>query len=360
MKIFRPLALIDKQRCQGNIQSMADKLDRLDISYRPHFKTHQSAEIGNWYRDFGISKITVSSVGMASYFSNNGWNDITIAFPATPAQFELIDELSAKINLTVFINDLHTAQYFEKNSSHNLKVIIEIDPDFGRSGLRYDQNDQIDSIHTIIDRSASLEFYGFYIHDGRTYQCSGKNQVETAIQPAIQILNKLKSDYPGGRSCLGDTPSASLLSSFPGIDELSPGNNIFYDLMQLEIGSCSENEVAYAVACTVAQIKQEANEVIIHGGAVHFSKDRILQNNEEVFGIVIDLNENGFGPVHKGRRLVRLSQEHGILRGDKEWIMNLTPGDPVFIIPAHSCLSANLFDHYQSLCGTRIEKRILS
>jgi D-serine deaminase-like pyridoxal phosphate-dependent protein len=339
---------------------MAEKLDQLGISYRPHFKTHQSAEIGSWYREYGVTKITVSSVGMASYFHNSGWNDITIAFPVTPAQFSLIDELSAQINLTVFINDLLTAQYFATNSSNKLKVIIEIDPDFGRSGLRYDQIDQIDSICKIIDNSALLEFYGFYIHDGRTYQYSGKNQIEAAIQPAIQILHILKSDFPNARSCLGDTPSASLLSSFPGIDELSPGNNIFYDLMQLEIGSCSEDKVAYAVACTVAQLKEEANEVVIYGGAVHFSKDRILQNNEEVFGIAIDLNENGFGPVHKGRRLVRLSQEHGILRGDTEWVKNLTPGDPVYIIPAHSCLSANLFDHYQSLDGMRIEKRILS
>ena len=31
------------------------------LSFRPHFKTHQSAEIGSWFRDFGVTRITVSS-----------------------------------------------------------------------------------------------------------------------------------------------------------------------------------------------------------------------------------------------------------------------------------------------------------
>jgi D-serine deaminase-like pyridoxal phosphate-dependent protein len=360
MKISKPVAFIDKRRCRENIQFMAGKLNQLGIAFRPHFKTHQSTEIGSWYRDFGVTKITVSSPDMASYFINSGWNDITIAFPVSPAQFKIINELADRSGITVFINDLFTAQYFANNISHEIEVMIEIDPGLGRSGLLYEQQSEIQSIYDVIRESNMLRFYGFYIHDGRTYRCKGKKEVIAAIQPAINILNKLKDDYPGARACLGDTPSASLAESFPGIDELSPGNHIFYDLMQLQIGSCTGNRIAYAVGCPVAQVKEELNEIVIYGGAVHFSTDHIIDGNQEVYGIGINVDEYGFGSVHQSRKLIRLSQEHGIMHGEPDWIGNLKPGDTIYIAPAHSCLSSNLFDHYQSVDGKRFEKRILS
>ena len=58
--------------------------------FRPHFKTHNSAFIGNWFRKLGIHSITVSSVSMAKFFSAYGWRDITIAFPVNPLEIGAI------------------------------------------------------------------------------------------------------------------------------------------------------------------------------------------------------------------------------------------------------------------------------
>ncbi len=339
---------------------MAGKLEQLGITYRPHFKTHQSAEIGNWYRDAGVTKITVSSPGMASYFIQNGWNDVTIGFPATRSQCKDIEELSGMAGISLFINDPVTAQYFAENSSNALNVFIEIDAGFNRSGVAADKPELIEKIYKILDQSPVLNFYGFYVHDGRTYSVKGKKEVGKVINPVITVLNELKADYPNAKVCMGDTPSCSLLSSFPGIDELSPGNNVFYDLMQLNIGSCSLDDVAMAVACPVAQVKADEGEAIIYGGAVHFSKDRIEWNGRVTFGAVMDLNEDSFGNLIKGSYLKGVSQEHGQLKADPGWISGLKPGDTICILPVHSCLSANLFDHYQTVDGNRIEKRILS
>jgi D-serine deaminase-like pyridoxal phosphate-dependent protein len=64
MKIKEPVLILNKERCQTNIEKMALKAKSSNIVFRPHFKTHQSAEIGEWFRKFGISCITVSSVKM--------------------------------------------------------------------------------------------------------------------------------------------------------------------------------------------------------------------------------------------------------------------------------------------------------
>jgi len=71
MEIIQPTLVLNKTRCLQNIELMAEKAKRHKLSFRPHFKTHQSAEIGSWFRMFGVDKITVSSVNMA--------NSLTIA-----------------------------------------------------------------------------------------------------------------------------------------------------------------------------------------------------------------------------------------------------------------------------------------
>ena len=45
-----------------------NKAKENNLIFRPHFKTHQSEDIANWFRQFGIKKCTVSSVSMAEYF----------------------------------------------------------------------------------------------------------------------------------------------------------------------------------------------------------------------------------------------------------------------------------------------------
>ncbi|MFV0375749.1 MAG: hypothetical protein ACK5JD_00445 [Mangrovibacterium sp.] len=65
MDIIRPTLLLDKAVCLRNIARMAERAKAKNLKFRPHFKTHQSAVIGTWYRQFGVSSITVSSVQMA-------------------------------------------------------------------------------------------------------------------------------------------------------------------------------------------------------------------------------------------------------------------------------------------------------
>ena len=92
----RPQAVVIEKNCRANIQKLVHRAEKNGTSCRPHFKTHQSFVIGEWFRDAGITSITVSSPQMASYFSNHGWDDITIAFPFYRSQIESINELDGR------------------------------------------------------------------------------------------------------------------------------------------------------------------------------------------------------------------------------------------------------------------------
>lgn len=360
MDIIRPLALIDEDRCRTNIRRIATKLKRLGIVYRPHFKTHQSREIGNWFRDEGVEAITVSTIGMAEYFAKDNWTEITIAFPLVPSQLNRINKLAEQVNLKIFLTDPEVIDYYDKYLDHPVGVYIELDAGHHRCGIRTDQPDKIFSTVKKLRQCKLLNPYGFYIHEGRTYEKKGKTAVREVLQPVFNFFQDIKSEYPDSRICMGDTPGCSMLDEFPGVDEMSAGNSVFYDLMQVEIGSCSPEDIALAVLCPLIEVKPNLNEAILYGGAVHFSKDRILWNGKEIFGRPSHYNRHSFGAPVKNSYIRGVSQEHGMLTGDPDWMKDLKPGDPICILPIHSCLTANLYDHYLTLDGQRIEKKVLS
>ena len=97
INISKPTLILDKERCMANITRMQEKAKNSNVHFRPHFKTHQSAFIGNWFRRLGIHSITVSSAGMAKYFSAYGWRDITIAFPVNLLEMNILSELANEV-----------------------------------------------------------------------------------------------------------------------------------------------------------------------------------------------------------------------------------------------------------------------
>ncbi len=101
--LVKPTLLLNKSRVLRNIEIMINKAARSEVRFRPHFKTHQSAAIGAWFQERGVAAITVSSVDMARYFANHGWQDITIAFPVNMREIDKINALAETITLHLLV-----------------------------------------------------------------------------------------------------------------------------------------------------------------------------------------------------------------------------------------------------------------
>ena len=67
---------------------------------------------------------------------------------------------------------------------------------------------------------------------------------------------------------MGDTPAATLCTNFNGVDEIRPGNFVFYDLMQHSLGVCAIEDIAVKMVCPVIAKHVSRNEIVIFGGAV--------------------------------------------------------------------------------------------
>ncbi len=359
LNITKPTLILDKEKCLSNIQRMLEKARKSHVHFRPHFKTHQSAYIGNWFRKLGIHAITVSSVSMAKYFAAYGWKDITIAFPVNLLEIGTISELSNEIKLNLLIDNLETLKTIENFLTNNVGIFVEIDTGNHRSGLSLHDLDQIDLIMDHFMKSDKVKFKGFLTHSGHTYLADSTEKIrEIYVDMARQmnyLKDKYKEDWPELILSTGDTPSCSLVEDLSQIDEIRPGNFVFYDLMQYSLGACTTDEIALSLACPVVSKSPRRNEIVIYGGAIHLSKDFLMNNNNErIYGYVVKYQNNSWTEPFKGTNLINLTQEHGIIRVPGEIFSKIKIGDILGILPVHSCLTANLHRNYRTFEGENI------
>lgn len=358
--ITTPTLLLDEEKCRRNINRMAEKAKEHELKFKPHFKTHQSAEIGNWFREEGVKAITVSSLKMAEYFAANGWNDITVALPVNIRAINQINDLSSKIKLSLLINDMRSLKFLNKRLACQVNLYLEIDTGDQRSGIDPSNIELISQLTDYIISSEKMLFSGFYSHPGHSYACKGTNEVRSLHQNVLHKVQKLKSLFKLNTNsysvCIGDTPCCSLAKDFNDIDEISPGNFVFYDLMQTQIESCTLKDIAVALACPVVAKYKDRHEIIIHGGAIHFSKEFLTLDGVKQFGAPVILNNDGWNKGVKNSYLKSLSQEHGIIKCSKDLFETISTGDLIGILPIHSCLTANLMSSFITTSGNEINQ----
>ncbi|QCR23126.1 alanine racemase [Pontibacter sp. SGAir0037] len=360
MRITAPTLVLDKKKCLLNIERMVAKAKRNQVVLRPHFKTHQSAQVGEWFKAFGVTSITVSSLQMARYFASHGWKDIMVAFPANVLEIDLINELAAKITLHLVVVNPETVELLANRLHYPVKLWLKIDAGYRRTGLSPHDHPELDQIIGSIDSGKYMTFGGFVVHDGHTYKQSTVGAIRTIHKTSVFLLQSLRGryikQYPDLKLSIGDTPSCSVLENMEGVDEIRPGNFVFYDLTQQRIGSCSYEQIAVCMACPIVAKHPDRNEFIIYGGSVHFSKDSLLtENGTFIFGRVVDKNRNGWSAPIEGAEVVALSQEHGTVRVSSEMFERYDIGDLMYVLPVHSCLTADAMRAYLTLEGEWLE-----
>lgn len=346
-----PSLILNSDIAKRNIKKMAHKASDLNVEFRPHFKTHQSLEIGTWFRDEGVKGITVSSVKMAEFFSKDLWKDITIAFPVSKLDVHRLNKLCSTATVNILAVDSITLKDFDEKLTNKLGIYIELDPGYGRSGIPILNFSILEDLKSEIVNSKHLTFKGFYTHAGHSYKCRSRQEIQDLVEPILDQLNELK-DHFHDPICFGDTPSCSVLDHFGPIDQISPGNLVFYDWTQTKINSCSEENIAVAMYCPVVAKYSQRNQLLIHGGAVHFSKDSFADSaGNPYFGMVAQKNKGGWGSSLPGNTLSSISQEHGTITCTPEYFDQVNVGDIIPILPIHSCLTADLMGEYHTIDG---------
>ncbi|MFH1120510.1 MAG: alanine racemase [Bacteroidota bacterium] len=253
--------------------------------------------------------------------------------------------MAGKIRLNVLFDMAEQAETLAGMLKYPAGFFIKTDVGYHRSGV--DPSD-FETIERILEATAGtiLSFQGFLTHPGHTYKAQSKEEVLLILKETIRLLAGLKKKYqtryPGLILSTGDTPSCSLGEDFAGIDEIRPGNFVYYDLMQNRLGSCRFSEIGAAVICPVVSVYPERNEALIYGGAVNLSKESLTnRNGSKTYGLIVPFASEHWQNAEGEDHIVSLSQEHGIFKTASLWARSLKSGTLVAVIPVHSCLAVN-------------------
>ena len=354
--IRTPTLLLDKTRCLHNIQRMKSRAEANQVRLRPHFKTHQSLEIGQWFRHADMHSITVSSLQMARYFADEGWADITVAFPVNILEIDTINALARKCRLQLLVESVDTIHVLGQKLQHEVGIYIKVDVGTTRTGVHFSDIATHLTLVDAVNDAAQLQFVGLLAHAGHTYDKRSVAEVKDVYHQAMQGMLELKkavSKRVGGcQISFGDTPGASMVERWDNIDEMRPGNFVFYDCMQVEIGSCDLGDIAVALACPVVSVHRDRNEIVTYGGAIHLGKDKLtLTGGAASFGVAVLLGEHGWDSNAVGR-VDRISQEHGNIVLKPEFSNVFKAGDLIGILPVHSCMTAQCMGAYHMTDGS--------
>lgn len=358
--IKTPTLLLDEAQARHNILKMSEKAKEYGIQLRPHFKTHQSAQIGKWFQEAGVKAITVSSVSMADYFARHGWRDITIAFPMNWREMEAINRIADHTHLELLIESVESAHFLQDHLRLLTDIWIKVDVGSHRAGIWWENKDEISKLVNAILKCNKLILRGFLTHNGVTYHAGSVAEIKAMHRNSIQRMLSVSQLFEESRRSafeisIGDTPGCWLSEDFSGVDEIRPGNFVFFDIWQQQLGVCKFGEIAVALACPVVAKHYERKEAIIYGGAIHLSKEFILMDGKPNYGLLALPVAEGWSSPLDGCYLSSLSQEHGILKLSQDVFEKINIGDLVCILPVHSCLVADAMGSYLTLDGTRIE-----
>ncbi|MBT8368450.1 MAG: alanine racemase, partial [Deltaproteobacteria bacterium] len=257
--LITPAFLIDLPKLKSNIRRMKERAQNNDVTLRPHVKTHKTAEIAKMQTTLEAPGITVSTLAEARFYQKFGFKDITYAFPITANKLSEAAELAASLNIFNILLDqpqtLSAVKAYGRAHGINFKVLLKVDCGYHRAGVDPSKPASIQLARQLAT-SDQIEFKGILTHAGHSYHCSNPAEIKKVAGQERDVMVRFADHLKeNGIACdkvsVGSTPTAVHATDWQGVTEIRPGNYVFFDKFQADIGSCNLEDVAATVLATV-------------------------------------------------------------------------------------------------------------
>jgi D-serine deaminase-like pyridoxal phosphate-dependent protein len=340
-----PCLLLDLTRVERNAKRMTDIAHRNNVRLRPHIKTHKCIEVARIQTAGHNGAVTVSTLAEARAFAKHGFKDITYAVPIERGKFDdAIEILNGGVKLNLLTDDADTVKALDTTGA-KFDVFLKIDCGTHRVGVEPNDERAL-TIPRLISESSNLTFAGILTHAGHSYDVDSRDAILKVAHHErdlmVALSGMLRADgIKVPTVSVGSTPTMSLIDDLTGVDEIRPGNYIFFDNFQATLGSCSFEDTALTVLAAV--IHKGNGRLVIDAGAIALSKDRGPVGIDPGcgYGRVLDIDGN-----ETGMRVTGLSQEHGEIAAVGDTFERFKVGDRVRVLANHSCLTAAQHSHY--------------
>jgi D-serine deaminase-like pyridoxal phosphate-dependent protein len=277
-------------------------------------------------------------LGEAEVMADGGVADILLAYPVWAAgpKAARLRALAERPGLTFAVGADSVAGVGQlaqamSGSTARLRVMIEVDPHYGRTGVT---PDSVAEIGRAVER-AGFELLGLFSHGGHAY--AGGDAIAVAARDELEALAiGEEALVAAGMSArvlsAGSSPTALGVLAAP-VNEVRPGTYLIGDRMQVWLGATPPDGVAIAVAATVVSAAIDG-QVVLNAGAKTLTKDMAPYMN-------------GYGciPAYPEGVIERVSDYHGQVRF-ATGAPRPALGDTVAVVPNHACPTIDLFDAF--------------
>jgi D-serine deaminase-like pyridoxal phosphate-dependent protein len=347
-----PSVVVDLDIVDRNVRRMAEFAREHGVQLRPHAKSHKTAAIARRQVDSGAVGLTVAKLDEAETYLKAGFDDLFVANQVIgPLKWSRLAELQSHGTVSVGVDSIDGARGIAeaaREAHTTVPVVIEIDTGLHRAGVQ--PGEPAVALARQVASLDGLELRGLFTHAGHAYAATSPQEVQRIGRLEGELLVMTADQIRAlGIACpvvsVGSTPTAMISGAVPGVTEMRPGNYVFYDRMQVGLGSAQRSDCALTVLTTVIS-RPSADRAVIDAGSKTFALDRGAHGLEALLGFGEDIE---FGLV-----LDRLSEEHGVIQLDSSQAAPLRVGDRLRILPNHACTTANLAEALYGMRAGRL------
>ena len=354
-EISTPAALIDTARMKRNINSMQARMNSLGVKLRPHVKTSKCVAVVQQQIAAGAAGITVSTLKEAAQFFAAGIADILYAVGIVSTKLAQAKALRDKgCDLKLIVDSLDAARAvvdFGRAHSYAFEVWLEVDTDGHRAGLK-PEGDELIAVGRVL-HEGGMKLGGVMTHAGGSYELNTPQALQAMAEQerslCVLAAERLRAaGLPCPNVSVGSTPTALSAQHLEGVTEVRAGVYVFHDLVMVNVGVASMDDVALSVLTTVIGHQHEKGWALVDAGWMAMSRDRGTekQSHDYGYGQVCDVT----GRAIDGYTISSANQEHGILSRagevDGDIAKRFPVGTLLRILPNHACATAAQFPEY--------------
>ena len=344
-----PALLIDLDKMEANIQTMADYFTTVNAMLRPHVKTHKTPIIAHKQIAAGAIGVTCAKLGEAEAVIHAGVRDVLIANQVVGShKIARLINLARHSEIMVAVDNPQNVRDISNAATAKgvtVRMLIEVNIGMNRCGV--ESGKPALELANQIRQSPNLKFEGLMGYEGHTVARPDLKEREAGVREAMQHLIDAKHylEKHGVEVSImsgGGTGTFNITGSIPEMTEVQAGSYVFMDSTYRNVEGVGEQfDCSLSVLATVVS-RPAPNRVIVDTGLKVLAKE---------FGIPQPVGITGV-------EMTGLSEEHGTLKtvgqvSDTD--VSLTPGDKLEILPTHCCTTVNLHDRYYGIRNGIVE-----
>jgi D-serine deaminase-like pyridoxal phosphate-dependent protein len=343
-----PCALVDLDRLAHNLDRMAAYCIVHGLALRPHVKTHKSPRIAAEQLSRGAAGLTCATPRELEVMSD-ACLDLLLAHPPVgAAKVRRVLGIKSNVHLTVAIDSIEAAEPLAEAADAAGRVVdvyVEVDVGMKRVGVAT----AAEAI-TIAKRVRALPplnyrgiaFYPGHVRQHLTHQDDALARLRDDLGATLQALGD--AGVAPAVVSGGSTPAAWRMHEVTGVTEVRPGTYVYNDRATVDVGACGWEDCALTVLATVISTAVPG-QAVVDAGSKALGREPLPAGDEAGYGVVLD---------HPDVRVVRMSEEHGILDlRQSNWQPRV--GDVVRIVPNHVCIVVHLNDVIHGVRGQLVE-----